>query len=251
MVRRVALEAGEIVLKYYDEGFGEIISKQDNTPVTKADREAEELIEKKLLELLPGVPFVGEEAVSHGRIPDLTGAEYFWLVDPIDGTQDFIAGTKDFTVNIALMKNGVPFLGVIYAPARGELYAGYGEKAIRWSEESDKEKEIHIRKPPAAGITVVTSKGKLTEKLIGPYLEEYKVEKILRYGSSLKICAIAAGKADMYPRFGRTGEWDTAAGEAVLRAAGGSLTDFDDKPLPYGNVAKNFENPPFVAKGDV
>lgn len=251
MVRRVALEAGAIILKYYDEGHGEVFSKSDNTPVTKADREAEILIEKKLAEILPGVPFVGEEASSEGRIPDTSNAEYFWLVDPLDGTQDFIAGTEDFTVNIGLIKNGAPFLGVIYAPARGEVYAGHTDKAVRWTENNNNEKEIRIRSAPRGGITVVTSKGKKYDPELEKYLGEFKVEKVLRYGSSLKICAVASGKADMYPRFGRTGEWDTAAGDAILRAAGGRLETFDEKPLVYGVGDGSFINPPFVALGDI
>lgn len=261
-VRRIALEAGEIVLRYFEPDNEQIAwEKEDGSPVTRADREAEEFIKKALEDITPGVPMVGEESSAQGHIPDLTDAEYFWMVDPLDGTKEFIAGREDFTVNIALLRfegeggarNGVPALGVVYAPARGELYAGCGPgTAIRWIEETESEKSIRTRRAPAEGLTVAASRSHGNSARLEKFLSEYKVAKLLRSGSSLKICAVAAGKADLYPRLGPTSEWDTAAGDAVLRAAGGRITDLDGAPLSYGRAERKFLNPPFLARsGDV
>ncbi len=253
MVRRIALDAGELTLKYFDEcGYHGADIKGDGSPVTKADREAEVLIEKALKEITPDVPMVGEEGFSEGRIPDLSGQEYFWLVDPVDGTKEFISGSGDYTVNIGLIKNGVPVLGVVYVPALGELYAGYindnGEgTAIRWLEETDNEKSIHVRKIPKAGMTIMASKSHGNSQRLDDFLSEYKVNKIIRRGSSLKICAVACGKADMYPRLGLTCEWDTAAADAVLRAAGGAIVDLDGSLFRYGGADPKFLNPEFIA----
>lgn len=249
MVRRIAIEAGHATLEHFDEsGCQNVEIKGDGSPVTIADREAEEIIEKKLKEILPDVPIIGEEAAAAGNLPDLTGVEYFWLVDPLDGTKEFISGSGDYTVNIALIHNGMPLLGVVYAPVVGELYAGSGEEtAIRWLEDTNAEKPIHVRKPPKAGLTVVASRSHGDSGKLDKFLESYKVEKLLKRGSSLKICAVAAGKADLYPRFGPTCEWDTAAGDAVLRAAGGMLTTLDRQPMTYGHAGRKFLNPEFIA----
>lgn len=250
MIRRVALEAGAATLEYFDEsGFmGSAEDKSDGSPVTIADREAEVIIEKALADILPDVPMIGEEAVSEGRIPDISKSEYFWLVDPLDGTKEFISGSGDYTVNIALIKNDSPVLGVVYAPAKGELYAGCGVgTAIRWMEDTDTEKSIRVRKPPMEGLTVVSSKSHGDPLKLDAFLSGFKVAKTLKRGSSLKICAIAAGKADLYPRFGATCEWDTAAAHAVLQAAGGEIVAVDDnKPLRYGKADRKFLNPEFI-----
>ena len=248
MVRRIAVDAGEIVLQYFDGASGPVEHKGDGSPVTLADRKAEAFIQKSLLSVAPEIPVIGEEAAEAGNLPDLKNAEYFWLVDPLDGTKEFIAGGEDFTVNIALVHGNAPVLGVVYAPATGTLYAGYGaDSAVRWNRENDKDKSIHVRKPPNEGLTVAASLRHGDDKKLEKFLKEMKVEKILKRGSSLKICAIAEGKADIYPRLGPTCEWDTAAGDAVLRAAGGTITDIDGKPLAYGGRNPKFLNPPFVA----
>ncbi len=247
IVRRIALEAGDITLRHFDEGgYHNPDEKHDGSPVTIADREAEDFICKSLKDVLPDVPVISEEAASRGECPACENAEYFWLVDALDGTRQFIAGDEEFTVNIALIHNGEPVLGVIYAPVLGEMYSGHGEgTALRWNEETDTEKEIQVRTPRREGITVMVSKhGDLTR--VEKYLEDYKVAKIVRRGSSLKICAIAAGKADIYPRFGETHPWDTAAGQAILVAAGGRLTDMSGVELRYSG--KLGVNPDFVAK---
>ncbi len=250
IVRRIAIEAGHETLKYFDEsGFDASKAKDDGSPVTIADHAAEEIIEKALYEILPAVPVVGEELAAAGRIPEIGGSEYFWLVDPLDGTKEFISGSGDYTVNIALLYKGDPVLGVVYSPVNGELYAGCGEgTAIRWLEDTNKEKSIHVRKPPPGGLTVVASLNHANDKKLEDFLREYKVEKLVKRGSSLKICAVASGKADLYPRLGPTCEWDTAAGDAVLRAAGGYVMTLDNHaPFTYGHARRKFLNPEFVA----
>lgn len=248
-VRRIAIEAGEVTLDYFDEsGYQGADVKGDGSPVTLADQEAEKVIKVALTDIVPGVPFVGEEAVAGGSRPDLSGQEYFWLVDPVDGTKEFISGSGDYTVNIALIRAGIPVMGVVYAPAKDELYAAAGEgTAIKWSDESEKDKPISVRQPPKEGLTVVASLNHSNDEKLEAFLSEYKVQKILKRGSSLKICAVAAGKADIYPRLGPTCEWDTAAGHAVLLGAGGALTKIDGSPLMYGGADPKFLNPEFVA----
>lgn len=247
IVRRIALDAGDITLKYFDEGgFPDADSKQDGSPVTVADREAEDFICKALKDILPDIPVISEEAAARGECPPCEAADYFWLVDALDGTRQFVAGDEEYTVNIALIHKGEPILGVVYAPVLGEMYSGHGEgTALRWNEETDTEKEIRVRTPRREGVTVMASKhGDLAR--VQKFLEDYKVEKIIRRGSSLKICAIAAGKADLYPRFGETYPWDTAAGQAILTAAGGRIVTLDGASLRYsGKIAVN---PDFIAK---
>lgn len=250
MVRRIALETGDITQKYFEmAGDSHIEAKSDGSPVTLADREAETLIQIKLEEITKGVPIIGEEAASLGKAPknfDRDG--YFWIVDPLDGTKEFIGGGGDYTVNIALINKGQPVLGVVYAPAKGEMYAGHGEgTAIRWMEDTDKEKSISVRKSPKGGLTVVASKSHGDERKLDAFLDKFKVEKLVKRGSSLKICIIAAGKADLYPRFGPTCEWDTAAGDAVLRSAGGIITDLNGDPIKYGGSNEKWLNPEFIA----
>lgn len=253
IVRRIALAAGEITLEYYDAaGFSGAQEKVDGSPVTLADQAAEAYIVKELYALIPDVPVVGEELVAAGQTPDLNGADYIWFVDALDGTKEFISGGEEYTVNIALTKNGEPVLGVVYVPVKGELYAGFIEedgttKSVRWLEETDNEKEIHVRELPRAGLTVVASKSHGDGGRQDAFLEQFKVEKMLKKASSLKICAIAAGKADLYPRFGPTCAWDIAAGHAILNAAGGLIHTLGGVPLRYGTDDPEFLNPEFVA----
>ncbi len=251
-IRRLAIAAGEVTLEHFDEcGYQGAETKSDGSPVTIADQEAEEIIASGLEDITPGIPMIGEESFADGNVPDLVGHEYFWMVDPLDGTKEFISGSGEYTVNIALIKSGVPVLGVVYAPAREELYAGCGPgTAIRWLAETDNEKEIYVRRPPSVGLTVVASRNHGSAERMDEFLAGYKVAKLVKRGSSLKICAVAAGKADMYPRFGPTCEWDTAAGHAVLLSAGGKITDFSGRPLTYGKVSEKFLNPEFCAASD-
>lgn len=250
MARRIAVEAGEIILAYFEDI--ETLSfdtKQDGSPVTEADRAAEKHIEKGLLSLLPDVPIIAEEASDSAGGAHLDHVpEYFWLVDPLDGTREFIAGGPNFTVNIALMHQAQPVLGVIYAPVHETLYAAHGAgTAIRWSAESDRDKPVFARAPGPQGLTVITNSKPGQSQKLEKFLESYKVQKILRRASSLKLCAIAEGRADLYPRFGETYEWDTAAGDAILRAAGGQITDMNGQTLTYGKTETAFRNGPFVA----
>ncbi|MCC6598633.1 MAG: 3'(2'),5'-bisphosphate nucleotidase CysQ [Alphaproteobacteria bacterium] len=249
MVKRAARGAGDITLKYFDglEDMG-ITHKADDSPVTTADREAEEFITRALMEIAPGIPVIGEEAVAAGTAPALDGAAYFWLVDALDGTREFIHGGGDYTVNIALIHDGQPVIGVVFSPVLGELYAGHGpETALRWLEETGSEKPCRVRRTPKAGLTVMASKNHGDAGRLDKFLENFKVERRMKRGSSLKICAIAAGKADIYPRFGPTCEWDTAAAHAVLIAAGGQVVDLAGAPLTYGKGDPKWLNPEFVA----
>lgn len=249
MVQRIAVEAGEIILDYYEEsGFSGAMEKADGSPVTEADTKAEHFIIKALQDIAADIPVVGEETCAAMMDKDLSQQEFFWLVDPLDGTREFVRGGEDFTVNIALIKNGVPVMGVVYAPAKGELYAGHEELgAVRWLEETNNSKEIRARQVPKSGHTVMISHFRDYGASLDSFLSDFKVEKIIRRSSSLKICAIAAGKADVYPGLGRTCEWDTAAGHAILRAAGGDITDLQGSSLTYGHTGRKFVNPDFVA----
>lgn len=248
MLRRLAVEAGDHTLQYFDESGSHSEQKEDGSPVTLADKEAEAIILKGLTDMVPDIPVVGEESVAAGIIPDLTGHDWFFLVDPVDGTREFVRGSPDYTVNIALIHKGVPVIGVVYAPVTGELYAGHGAgTAIRWLADSNKEKPIQVRDMPPKGLTVITSRSLKYQDRMDVFLNDFKVAKAQRRGSSLKICLIAAGKADLYPRFGLTSEWDTAAGDAVLRAAGGHIVTLGGDVLTYGHGDKKFLNPEFVA----
>jgi 3'(2'), 5'-bisphosphate nucleotidase len=248
MVRRIAVAAGQITLNYFDmlelPAIGE---KSDGSPVTTADRESEKFITSSLRDLMPDVPVIAEEETAGGLAQDLSTHEYFWLVDPLDATKEFMAGGENYTVNIGLVKKDTPVMGIVYAPALGVLYAGYGETALRWSEETGKDKKINVRQAPAAGLTVMSSLYHADDAAMDKFLSAFKVEKILKRASALKICAIAEGKADLYPRLGPTSEWDTAGAEAILRAAGGTLTDLQGKNLVYGSAERKFANPHFAA----
>lgn len=249
MVRRIVVDAGEIIMKYYEmHDQSHVEEKSDGSPVSIADREAEMFIQMSLEMVTPEIPMVGEEGMSQGKCADVTQEEYFWLVDPLDGTKEFINGQEDFTVNVALIKNGQPILGIVYLPATGVLYAGHGpDTAIRWSDEKpNDDKEISVRTPPEEGLTVVSSRHHGNNEALEEFLSGFKVKKQIARGSSVKICAIAEGKADVYPRLGPTCEWDTAAAQAVIEAAGGCLTDMDGKPLTYGHGGKML-NPYFCA----
>jgi 3'(2'), 5'-bisphosphate nucleotidase len=238
MVRRIAIEAGNLTLDYF-EGFEDQAAqtKEDGSVVTAADHA-----------ILPEIPIISEEQAAAGTIPDITNHEYFWLVDPLDGTAAFLDGVAEYSINIALIKNGDPLIGVVYDPVKGELFAGCGPgTAIRWLDDTDQEKSIRTRALPAAGLTVITSRRNAHGAELEKFLENYKVEKRLSCSSALKFCRIATGKADLYPRFGETYEWDTAAGDAILRAAGASVNDLSGTPLRYGKKEAGFINPPFVA----
>jgi 3'(2'), 5'-bisphosphate nucleotidase len=242
----VAEQAGAAIMKIYETDF-EAREKQDGSPVTDADEEAEAIILPHLSRITPSIPVVAEEAASAGNIPEV-GDGPFWLVDPLDGTKEFLNKNGEFTVNIALIIDHKPALGVVYAPALKTLYAGVVGAGARCRIGTEQPFEITVRPPPEAGVSVIASRRHGDPDEISAYLKGRTIADITNAGSSLKFCKLAAGEADIYPRFGRTMEWDTAAGHAVLEAAGGMVTQTDGTPFTY---AKNaiFENPHFVAWG--
>jgi 3'(2'), 5'-bisphosphate nucleotidase len=235
-----AREAGEAILTIVRRGF-EIEAKHDTSPVTEADRTAELIILTALARAAPGVPVIAEEEVAAGRIP--AHDDVFFLVDPLDGTKEFVRGGDDYTVNIALVIGGTPSLGVVYAPATGRLHGGVvGQGA--WIDEGRRRQTI-LTRSRGSEITAVASKSHLNQATID-YLEAaVGTCEYLSVGSSLKFCIVAEGKADIYPRAAPTSEWDTAAGHAVLLAAGGLVDGPDGGPLSYGKRA--FLNRAFVA----
>jgi 3'(2'), 5'-bisphosphate nucleotidase len=235
-----AREAGEAILTVVRRGF-EIEAKHDTSPVTEADRAAELVILTALARAAPGVPVIAEEEVAAGRIP--VHEDTYFLVDPLDGTKEFIRGGDDYTVNIGLIEQGSPKLGVVFAPATGRLHGGcVGDGA--WVEEGRGRKAIHTRAREEQ-ITAVASKSHLNQATID-YLEAaVGTCGYVSVGSSLKFCIVAEGRADIYPRAAPTSEWDTAAGHAVLLAAGGLVDGPDGSRLRYGKPA--FLNRAFVA----
>lgn len=243
-IRDVAIEAGVSILKIYASDFA-IEEKADASPVTEADRRAEAVILAALSKLAPHIPAVAEEEVSAGRIPDISGNE-FWLIDPLDGTREFVSRNGEFTVNIALIRGGRPTLGAVHVPALSQTYwTATPERAMRRIDDQPDE-AISVRRPPSAGLTVMVSRSHASPET-DEYLAGLSVDRRLDAGSSLKLCRVAEGAADLYPRLGRTMEWDIAAGHAVLAAAGGRVTTMDGAPLSYGKPG--FENPHFVARG--
>lgn len=247
----IALDAGLAIMKVYEEGFA-VEKKADASPVTAADRLAEEVILKGLAQVAPETPVLAEESAAEGRIPAL-GDEFF-LVDPLDGTREFIDRNGEFTVNIALIRKGRPVLGVVYAPAIRRLYAGGASVgAIRIDVDrcghTGPCRSISVRSAPQAGLVAVASRSHRSPET-DDFLKTLRVADFAAAGSSLKFCLLAEGAADIYPRLGRTMEWDTAAGQAVLEAAGGRVTVFGgDEPLAYGKGGRGFDNPHFVARG--
>ena len=241
---QVAERAGGEILAIYQNDFA-VRDKADASPVTEADERAERLILAALAKLAPGVPVVAEESVAAGRLPDISGGRFF-LVDPLDGTKEFISRNGEFTVNIALIEAGRPTVGVVHLPARGESYWTAGDGAAWRRRQVGAPEPIACRAPDRGGLVVVASRSHRDGKT-DDYLAQFKVKQLISAGSSLKLCRVAEGAADMYPRLGRTMEWDIAAGHAVLLGAGGTVTTLDGAPLSYGK--DGLDNPYFVARG--
>jgi len=249
------LAAGAIEMRHYRAGVA-VEAKADESPVTIADREAEAVLVAAIATAAPGLPIVAEEAVAAGRLPAL-GSEFF-LVDPLDGTREFIAARGEFTVNIALVRKGVPVFGIVYAPASEELYITLGADGAAMAIVPPRDgpvtldeiglKPIGTRAPDPAALVALVSRSHATPETEA-FLARYAIASRTSAGSSLKFCTIARGAADIYPRLGPTMAWDTAAGHAVLSAAGGSVTTLDGKPLLYGNAGADLRNPSFVAWG--
>jgi 3'(2'), 5'-bisphosphate nucleotidase len=249
----LALSAGMEIMRVYEAGF-EIENKADRSPVTEADRKAEEIILTGLTARFPGVPVVAEEACSAGAVPSEIG-DMFFLVDPLDGTREFINRRSDFTVNIALVHAQVPVAGVVYAPARGELFCGHDKQAEFCRVDRQGQlagRQIISVRPCSRPPVIVASRSHGTPET-DAFIADHRGAELISVGSSLKFCMLASGKADIYPRFGRTMEWDTAAGDAVLRAAGGKTVLPDGRQLIYGKRNQphdtDFANPWFIAFG--
>lgn len=247
VMRRLALEAGDKIMEIYDSPTFDVQTKSDDSPVTAADLAADKIISAGLRAAFPDVPLVTEEqSASH----DLS-AGTFIIVDPLDGTKEFVKRRGDFTVNIAFVQDGTPISGVVYAPARGRLfYTTPDGQAVEETGAFDKATPgpltpISVSTPDNAALAIVASMSH-RDQATEDYIAKYAVADAKSAGSSLKFCLIATGEADLYPRVGRTMEWDTAAGHAVLAGAGGQVVRFDDHtPLRYGKAG--FANPFFIA----
>ena len=238
-----ARQAGDLILEVYGSDFA-VRGKADASPVTEADERAERCIVAALKALDPAIPVVAEEAVSRGEVPHV--GTRFWLVDPLDGTREFVSRNGEFTVNIALVEQGLPVLGVVFVPVSGVLYSGIAGQGA-WLEEQGRRHAIRCRRAPDAGWVLACSRSHGDEAALTAWLAGRAVSARIDAGSSLKFGLVARGLADVYPRLGRTMEWDTAAGHAVLRAAGGEVLTLGGEPLRYGKPG--FENPHFVARG--
>jgi 3'(2'), 5'-bisphosphate nucleotidase len=234
---QIAHDAGKVIMEVYGKEEIKSYDKDDKSPVTEADIAGNTLILKALRSAYPQIPVVTEEAANtHGEV----AADRFFIVDPLDGTKSFIKKTDDFTVNIALIENGVPVEGVVYAPAMNKTWYTDGNGKA-WLDGQ----ELRVNKPDNDALVVVASKSH-RDAATDDYIARYKVKDFEGIGSSLKFCLVAEGKADLYPRLGRTMEWDTAAGDAVLRTAGGKVVHYETwEPLQYGK--QGFENPFFIA----
>ncbi len=243
-ITTIAVQAGEAILTIYNRDF-DVSTKDDESPVTEADVAAEKIILTGLAAATPDIPVLAEESVAAGDVPDLSGGT-FWLVDPLDGTKEFIHKRGEFTVNIALIEQGKPTMGVIHVPAKDQTYYAFGPGEAWLVEKQAEPRKIATREAPDDGLTVVASRSHRTPET-DDYIANFKVADLISAGSSLKLCLLAEGKADLYPRLGRTMEWDIGAGQAILEAAGGSVETLDGTPLGYGK--DGHDNPHFVAKG--
>jgi 3'(2'), 5'-bisphosphate nucleotidase len=250
-----AQRAGRAIMQNYGEEIAVEI-KADQSPVTAADQAAEDIILKDLAKIAPDIPVIAEESVTAGKCPELNSR--FFLVDPLDGTKEFINRRTEFTVNIALIESGLPIFGLIYAPALEKLYVTLSQdKVVEADLKLEQESSIpdlrlpdglKVREGIKDQLTAVASRSHRDEET-DRFLTSLNVSRIVSAGSSIKFCLLAKGEADVYPRFGRTMEWDIAAGHAILLAAGGIVTTSGGEPLLYGKQSAGFANPGFVAWG--
>ncbi|WOS61887.1 3'(2'),5'-bisphosphate nucleotidase CysQ [Sinorhizobium fredii] len=253
ILQRSSIAAGRAIMAIYNAGPA-VTYKADTSPVTDADHRAERIILDDLADAFPDIPVIAEEAVAAGHVPDIAGKRFF-LVDPLDGTKEFVERNSHFTVNIALIEDGVPVAGVVHAPALGVIYAGTGKMAVKAVVEAGRIagswQPIECRKASHRPVAVISRWHNSAETLA--YLDEHGITDCEAIGSSLKFCLLAEGYADIYPRFSRTMEWDTAAGDAILRAAGGETLLVDGNPFAYGKRNQpndsDFANPWFIARG--
>ncbi len=239
----LALRAADEILTIRARGF-EVARKADRSVVTEADHAAEAILLAGLREAGPEIPVIAEEEVAGGAV--FVATPLFWLVDPLDGTREFAEGSNDFAVNIGLVRDGRIALGVVGVPATGELFGGIVGVGA-WKRQGGVQTPVRARTVPAEGLTVLASRHHGDAARLDAYLDGRVVAKTVNYGSSLKFCRLAEGIADLYPRFGRTMEWDTAAPQAVLEAAGGTVCTVDGLTLRYGKPG--WENPHFICTG--
>jgi 3'(2'), 5'-bisphosphate nucleotidase len=239
----LAAKAATAILTIRSRGY-QVHHKADRSVVTEADHAAEAIIVAGLRAALPGCTNIAEEEVASGKITAAT--KEIWLVDPLDGTREFTNGSDDFAVNIGLVCDGHPVLGIVGVPAIGQIYGGIVGVGA-WRQTDRARTPIAARTPPAAGLTVVASRHHGDPAQLDAFLRGRTVAERVNFGSSLKFCRLAEGKADLYPRFGRTMEWDTCAPQAVLEAAGGSVLTLDGLPLQYAKPG--WDNPHFVCWG--
>lgn len=253
---RLALQAGRSIMDVFHSEIT-VTDKADASPVTQADRASEKVILEGLRAVFPNVPCVAEEEVAEGIVPPELGRAFF-LVDPLDGTKEFVKRSTDFTVNIALIRDGAPEIGVVYAPCTGRFFSGRPGRAetfdvIDGRASAPERHRIHVREGREP-LTILASRSHRTPET-DVFIKRVAAAEIVSVGSSLKFCLLAVGEADLYPRFGRTMEWDTAAGDAVLRAAGGTTHTLDGAPLTYGKRNQkddaDFANPHFVSSGRI
>lgn len=226
-----------------------VTRKADASPVTEADHASEAIILEELRRLTPDMPVLSEEEVSHHGIRFDYGnpPKRFWLVDPVDGTKEFVAKRGEFTINIGMVEDDRAILGVLHAPVSGNTYAAAGPDSAVVRRADGRSERIHVRTPPRSGIVVLASRSHGDKAGVSAFLEEYTVAERRLMGSAIKFVLIAEGVGDLYPRLGPTMEWDTCAGQAILEAAGGSVLTLAGKPLLYGK--RDFLNPDFVARG--
>lgn len=239
----LADQAGAVIREIRARGFAEK-NKDDGSIVTEADHAAEKIIAAGLRAACPEIPVIAEEEAAAGKITAATPC--FWLVDPLDGTREFAGGGDDFAVNVGLVRDGRVVLGAVGVPATGEMFGGIVGVGA-WKRQNGRETPVIARVPPPEGLTVLASRRHGDAATLDAFLKDRKVAKMVNFGSSLKFCRLAEGIADLYPRFGRTMEWDTCAPQAVLEAAGGSVRTLDGKPLLYGKPG--WDNPHFVCAG--
>ena len=246
---QMALDAGAVIMRHYENGVAEE-KKADKSPVTQADRDAEILLEAELAKLAPGIQVIGEEACSEQTPNSLD--DVFFLLDPLDGTRDFVAKRDNFTVNIGLIYKNFPVAGVIYAPVHEKLYfsgthCAY-KLAISPNGRLDLAEATRLKTAPLDpnGLNVIASRSHRDEKT-DALISKLRVKEIIGTASSYKFCLLAEGSADFYPRFGRTMEWDTAAGQAIVEAAGGAVTFEDGQRFSYGKLERGLDNPSFIA----
>lgn len=246
---QMALDAGAVIMRHYENGVAEE-KKADKSPVTQADRDAEILLEAELAKLAPGIQVIGEEACSEQTPNSLD--DVFFLLDPLDGTRDFVAKRDNFTVNIGLIYKDFPVAGVIYAPVHEKLYFSGTDcaykLAISPNGRLDLAQATRLKTAPLDpnGLNVIASRSHRDEKT-DALISKLQVKEIIGTASSYKFCLLAEGSADFYPRFGRTMEWDTAAGQAIVEAAGGVVTFEDGQRFSYGKLERGLDNPSFIA----